>query len=165
MTKSSDNPSAPKRGDVFAIRFDQRIKYMADLAARKERRSLTNFVEWAMERALRDIDLFSDNHGHTVKAGAAAKLLWDIQPAERLKKLHQHCPELLTYEEQHVLSVINDFRTAGHPGIGFFNGQEINWSLVKSCWGELKAYVSDPTSEPALGKALHEHANPMSRDA
>ncbi len=46
-----------KRGRVhgLTVRLDPRLRYLADIAARKQRRTLASFIEWAIEQSLEDL--------------------------------------------------------------------------------------------------------------
>lgn len=124
------------------MRLDPQIKYMADLASRQERRSLTSFVEWAIDRALREVPLsLSGTNG--ILASDAKDLLWDIDEAERLRKLAERGPSLLNYKEQNLMNQIAGFATQGTKPVRFTEDGQTDWRLVKACWEELVAYVQD----------------------
>ncbi len=125
------------RTEALAMRFDPQIKYMADLVSRQDRRSLTNFVEWAIDQALRQTQLTVDG-GH-MAASDAKEFLWDIDEAERLRKLLKHCPGLMRYHDQILINEINQFTTAGSKPVRFENNGEIDWVLVKNYWEDLNA--------------------------
>jgi uncharacterized protein (DUF1778 family) len=46
-----------KRLEVVTFRLDPKIKYLAQLAARKQRRTLSNFVRLAIEQSLSQVHL------------------------------------------------------------------------------------------------------------
>lgn len=101
MTKSP-TPVAPKK-ESTNFKLDPRLKYIAELASRHQRRNLTNYVEWAIESSF---DSISMDFGCTMTD--AASDLWDVDESERFLKLALRFPELLTYEEQIVFKVIVD---------------------------------------------------------
>ena len=154
------------RTEVLAMRFDPQIKYMAELASRQERRSLTNFVEWAIERALREVPL-SLSGTNRILAADAKDLLWAIHEVDRLRKLAEHSPSLLSYEEQFLLNQISDFVSEGTKPLRFTENGKTDWALVKASWEELKAYVRDENdSSERLVKAMRanqQEAKPTKR--
>ena len=77
------------------------MKYLAEIAARSQRRSLANFVEWAIAQSLHDVPV-SNEPGAPSVARMGGKL-WDIDRAKRLENLAANCPHLLTYEELNEL--------------------------------------------------------------
>ena len=57
MTQRMRNPRmGTPRTEVFGMRLEPKLKYLAEIAARKQRRSLANFVEWAIEMALENVN-------------------------------------------------------------------------------------------------------------
>jgi hypothetical protein len=97
------------RSEVFAMRMDPKLKYLAGIAARKQRRSIANFVEWAIEAALDKVVLSGpETGGRHATVASEAEALWDIEPGARFLKLVKRFPELLSYEEQSIWRLLND---------------------------------------------------------
>ena len=48
--KSSDSK---RKSEVVTVRLDPKLKYVAELAARRQRRTLSSYIEWAIEDSLR----------------------------------------------------------------------------------------------------------------
>ncbi|WP_457955326.1 hypothetical protein [Achromobacter xylosoxidans] len=90
------------RSELVAVRFDPRTKYLLELAARTQRRSMANFIEWAVEEAFKQVKL-----DDTQTLESVAHLLWFVRPGDRLARLQQLFPSLLTYDEQILIDVIN----------------------------------------------------------
>lgn len=158
MKKTKENQGTSQRMGVFAMRFDPRVKYLAELAARRERRSLTNFVEWAIDQALQKVVLIKGTGDHfDISPANAADLLWDIDEVERLSKLHGHCPDLLSYDEQRLMDVVEHF-SVSDGNESFRTGRIINWPLVKRCWVELKSFVLDEGDRNDLIAAIKANA-------
>jgi hypothetical protein len=87
------------------------LRYLTELAARKQRRTVSSFIEWAIERALERVILREthDEPGvHGVFLGDQVMALWDTDSRDRLAKLGLHFPELLTYEEQILWKLIRE---------------------------------------------------------
>lgn len=95
------------RSETVTVRLDPKLRYLAELAARKQRRTLSSYVEWAIEDSLRRIHL---DDGQSSLADTAGQL-WDVDDADRFAKLGLRHPELLTHEEQ------------------------IRWKLIRECPG------------------------------
>ena len=97
--------AAGPRTEVYAMRLDPKLKYLAEIAARKQRRSLANFMEWAIELGLKETDL---DHDYQIKISVWDKSahLWDVDGADRLANLAFIAPELMTYDEQILWKVI-----------------------------------------------------------
>ena len=149
------------RTEVFAMRLDPKLKYLAEIAARKQRRSLANFVEWAIEEALKGVPLAeADINGNGPTVANVATQLWALNEPERLRNLATHYPELLSYDEQLVWRVLNEHSTRhpGKEGISRFMGEEFfNARLVRACWPEIKAFALEGGSLEKLDKAVLFH--------
>src|SRR5262245_28640323 len=77
-----------QRTAIVTIRLDQKLRYLMELAIRKQRCSQPSFLERAIEEVLPQV------------LGDIQGALWDPDPAQRILKLAQHAPTLLTYDEE-----------------------------------------------------------------
>lgn len=100
--KRKSKAATPKT-EIFAMRFDPKTKYLAEVAARKQRRSLSNFMEWAVELALKNTFL---EHDSQESVWDMSTDLWDVDEADRFIRMAFIHPELLTYDEQVLWKVI-----------------------------------------------------------
>jgi hypothetical protein len=91
------------RSKVITVRLEPRMRYLAELAARQHRWTLSGFIAWALERAFRDVTL-ADGGALTDEADR----LWDPSPAARFAKLAIAHPDLLTHEQQQLWKLIQD---------------------------------------------------------
>ena len=87
------------RSETVTVRLDPKLRYLAELAALKHRRTLSSFVEWAIEDSLQRVKLregtgYNSDTGTTVSDDAES--LWDVDDADRFAKLALKYPELLT---------------------------------------------------------------------
>lgn len=158
--KRKSKAGAP-RTEVFAMRLDPKLKYLAEIAARKQRRSLANFVEWAIEQALSRVHLVEPgfNDGGETVADATAQL-WALDEPDRLIKLAANYPDLLSYDEQLIWRVICDHSTFNKDTkrvSRFKDKKDIYVNLVRDCWPEIKAYALDGGTKEALDEALCNH--------
>src|SRR5438309_8372513 len=102
---SAENPMATsnrrgsKRSETVTVRLDPKLRYLAELAARKQRRTVSSFIEWAIEAALDRIELAYEEAG-VVTLKSASQELWDVEAADRVAKLALSHPDLLTHAEQ-----------------------------------------------------------------
>ena len=88
------------RSKTVTVRLDPRLRYLADLAARKQRRTLSSFVEWAIEESLQHVALQEKDDGTTVSVSDLAEVLWDVDEPDRFVALAARFPEMLTHDEQ-----------------------------------------------------------------
>ena len=97
-----------KRTEVVTIRLDPRLKYLAEIASRKQLRTLSSFVEWAVAQALDSVYLddpkWDELNRETVPPNSVRAVeletgLWAPDAADRLVKLVFQYPSLLTPSE------------------------------------------------------------------
>jgi len=94
------------RSETVTVRLDPKLRYLATLAARKQRRTLSSFIEWAVEEALKRVQIVEAPDPKTVID--EGENLWDVDEPDRFVKLAQHFPELLTFEEQSLWKSIRE---------------------------------------------------------
>ncbi len=144
------------RTEVFAMRFDPKLKYLSEIAARRQRRSLANFVEWAIERALTCVPIIDG--GETVMD--ASVQLWALDEPDRLIKLALKYQDLLSYDEQLIWRVICDhsmYNKETKRICRFKDGTGVDTNLVRDCWREIKAYALDSGVMEELNSAMLQH--------
>ena len=98
------------RSETVTVRLDPRLRYLAELAALKQRRTVSSFIEWAIEDSLGRVYLQEGGYGNeqgTTVADVSAKL-WDVDDADRFVKLALNYPDLLTHEEQKRWKLIRE---------------------------------------------------------
>jgi hypothetical protein len=126
--KRKSKAGAP-RTEVFAMRLDPKLKYLAEIAARKQRRSLANFMEWAIELGLKQTDL-KDNDSYSLSVWDKSNKLWDIDEPDRLANLAFEEPDLMTYDEQILWKLICE---TGHLWKGRHDSDgDWQWNIQES---------------------------------
>jgi hypothetical protein len=112
------------RSETVTVRFDPKLRYLAEIAARKHRRTLSSFVEWAVELSLSHVQMTeadnsgSDNARRAISVSEATGILWDVDEADRFARLAFQFPDLLLHEEQVLWKLIceNGFLWRGRYG-------------------------------------------------
>lgn len=128
--KRTKSPSARmSRSETVSVRLDPKLRYLAELAARKQRRSLSSYIEWAVEESLGNVMLYVDgNYGeHNASVSSESDRLWDVDESERFIKLAINYPELLTHEEQERWKMLSD-STLLQPAKSRRQNGSINWN-------------------------------------
>lgn len=92
------------RSETVTVRLDPKLRYLAELAARLHRRTLSSYIEWSIKASL-DTEIVRPTNltslmasDHTI--GNEAEYLWDVDDADRFAKLALRYPHLLSHEEQ-----------------------------------------------------------------
>jgi hypothetical protein len=153
---ATENPESKRKGGggklarsvIVTVRMDPQLNYLADLAARKHRRTLSSFIEWAVQQSFSDVELY---HGtgyqgdDSITLKSMEKSLWDVDDSERFVRLAIHCPELLTHEEQERWKLLSDSQLLS-PAMTRNNGERVwNWAkledvvfpVLRRAWGSL----------------------------
>ncbi len=107
MTKKRSSGEKLFRINVVGVRLDPKLKYAAELAARKQRRTLSSFIEWAVQEAVSKVPVTKQ---HT--AEEAMDYVWDVADADRFVKTAVNLPDLLTHDEEVTWKLIED-----HPAM------------------------------------------------
>ena len=112
------------------MRLDPKLKYLAELAARRQRRPLSSYIEWAIERSLSGVEPSSEysGYGQPTSFADVASELWDVDGPDRFAKLALKYPDLLDHDEQRIWKLI---RECGYLWKGRHEGsnQEWKWSV------------------------------------
>lgn len=130
------------RSETVTIRLDPKMRYLAELASRAQRRTLSSYIEWAIETSFSQILPSPSNHH--VSLNDVASALWDVDEPDRFVTLASRYPDLLTHEEQRRWKLI---RENGFLWRGRF---EPDGGVQQWTWGD------DPTTDLLLER-LRQH--------
>jgi predicted transcriptional regulator len=160
------------RSETVTVRLDPKLRYMAELAARKQRRTLSSFIEWAIEDALAHVYVEEGSSYQISVADDAAKL-WDVDEADRFVKLALRYPDLLTHEEQVIWKLIKEcglFWYGAYDGFkGAFqwtiNDSNMRFESLREHWDTLKNIATGeiPKSEMPKWSRYKEEGDSKSR--
>lgn len=165
---ATENPESKRKGgggklsrsETVTVRLDPKLRYLAELAALKQRRTVSSFIEWAIEDSLGRVYLEEAGFGNeqgTAIADVAAKL-WDVDDADRFAKLALSYPDLLTHEEQKRWKLI---RENGYLWRGNSNKNNGKWTWrveedslcfdrLRECWDDFCAVARGDASRDTL---------------
>jgi hypothetical protein len=97
------------RSETVTVRLDPKLRYLAELAGRKQRRSLSSFIEWAVQNSLSAVMISEGGYEQAPRSVAdVANELWDVDEAERFLKLAIRCPDTLSHVEQILWKLIRE---------------------------------------------------------
>lgn len=121
---------------VITLRLSPEVKYLLDIATRKNRLSIAKYVEEAIESTFNKALLnkstsVNDDRENLWKEGS--------DEIDRFLYLVKQYPELLNSEENKILEVLKTFEV---DGITFYENKNWNLSLIKSCWVEIINYAT-----------------------
>lgn len=87
----------------LSLRLDPRTKYLIDLLARQQKRTITGVIEWAIEQAGAET-IFDGELGNTFLD--VIDSLCSTDESIRLAQLARSRPDLLSYEEMRIWETI-----------------------------------------------------------
>jgi hypothetical protein len=98
---------------TVTIRLDPRLKYFAELGSRKQRRTLSSFIEWAIEHSLDSVHISrswnpESESFYSESISDIGDSLWDVFEADRFAKLAFKCPDLLDHTEQIIWKLVQE---------------------------------------------------------
>jgi hypothetical protein len=112
------------KANMLSLRLAPKLRYLAELQAREQHRTMTNFIEWAIKEALRNGD-----SPHLLNEG-----LWDVEHADRFILLASARPDLLNEHEQKIWKFIsNDSKLFDKKK------QRFNRELLRLSWDDIYA--------------------------
>lgn len=161
MARIIKKGSKATKSDSVTVRLDPKLRYLADIAARSQRRSLSAFIEWAVEGAISNVAVKTKNGHQTLLS--LGEVVWDIDESDRFVKLALIAPDILSYDEQRVWKFIKQFPNAFllNPESDIFNSiKNIDFENINSQWELIQiACFDDENSHNAILalKSLDDH--------
>ena len=140
------------RTETVTVRLDPKLRYLAELAARKQRRTLSSFIEWAIEQSLESVSIKNVKENEPSNLSRIADSLWSVGPPERLLKLASKCPELLNYKEQRMWKLIDEW--GAFWDLDEKNNRRFRMELLNRLWGELEQYGNEDITDEDLEKKV-----------
>lgn len=131
------------RSVTVTVRLDPKLRYLAEIAARCQRRTVSSYIEWAVLESLNGIRLPDGFGGSNIVEFVSdkAEKLWSVDESERLARLAIIQPELLNHDEQVLWQLICD-RGLMWQGAYLSTGRR-NWDwekLERVVFPELRKY-------------------------
>jgi hypothetical protein len=131
------------RSEVVTVRLDPKTRYLAELAARRQRRTLSSYIEWVVAESLSTFILEEmDRNG--ADADIAIGDLWDVDECDRLVKLALYDDSLLNYREQVLWKRIQE---QAAPGDLDLSERKVEWENIRRIWSQLE--TADGTDAPS----------------
>jgi hypothetical protein len=137
------------RSEVVTVRLDPRLRYLADLAARKQRRTLSSYIEWAVEQSLTHVSI-SETQATFRSIADEGGELWDVDEPERFVKLASLHPDLLAHSEQVLWKLIRENRHVWRrPGDGP-SPANLNVQNLREHWARFVAVGAGEANKSVL---------------
>jgi hypothetical protein len=144
------------RSETVTVRLDPKLRYLAELAARHQRRTLSSYVEWAIEDSLRWINLDSGTTLHQ-----SAERLWDVDEPDRFVRLALSYEHMLTHEEQVIWKLIREngylWRgryDANHRWTWQIRHESLIFERLRESWNKFVAVAKGEAAKDSLPTRL-----------
>lgn len=121
------------------VRLDPILKMAAELAAARERRSLSSYIEMAVELAAKQSMVARSEGGDPVSAWDVAQECWNVESLVQLNNLATRYPDLLTIRERKIIDAKRFF--CGSEFRQNDNGQIVENLLLEQGWDDLCRYA------------------------
>ncbi|SHJ67403.1 hypothetical protein SAMN02745165_02911 [Malonomonas rubra DSM 5091] len=163
MTAKKAGGGKLTRSETVTVRLDPKLRYLVELAARSQRRTVSSYIEWAIEQSLQKVILFEGRSSAEcdVNLAEAGADLWDVDEADRLVRLADQYPEMLTYDEQVLWKLIceNGFFWRGkYDDDGDWcwtvDIRKLIWGRLREHWDLLKAVADGEEEASKLPSAV-----------
>lgn len=165
MAESTKKKGAKlSRTETVTVRFDPKLRYLAELAARKQRRTLSSFIEWAVEHWLQREPVSNHCGNDSATFFDVSESLWDISESDRLLILADNYPHLLNHDEQVTLKIIKEMRAYDKVTgiVSFYDAKSgPRHELIRDCWKEIKGLVDGEITENQLRDVMTERYLPF----
>jgi hypothetical protein len=141
--RKAKRSDSTRKSEVVTVRLDPKLKYVAELAARRQRRTLSSYIEWAIEDSLSRVHPAYEVRGETEPTFAdKASSLWDVDEADRFAKLALNYPDLLDHEEQRIWKLVRecgrlrrgDYRTRLENWTWKVSEETLDWKKLREHW-------------------------------
>jgi hypothetical protein len=130
------------RSAAATLRVDDKLLYLIELAARKQKWTVSSYLEWAAERCLKEV-LLTTSEGTLRSIADESDELWHSNKIERFVKLASRHPELLNYHEETRWKLIRDCQF-------LWSHSELNISLLRSWWDQIVAVAEGKADRSIL---------------
>jgi len=94
------------RSETVTVRLDPRLRYLSELAARKQRRTLSSYIEWTLFESIKSTVIEEMGDQKPITLSELANHIWDVDPVTRLLNLAFLAGDLLSFEEQVLIKII-----------------------------------------------------------
>ncbi len=141
-----------KRNQVITVRLDPKLKFGAELAARRQRRTLSSYIEWAIEQSLQNIKIDG-----IATAFSAMNDVWHVEEADKFINFAFKFPELLNYDEERLWQLIIEHeyfwrclkRSNGHISYGCWTSTILHFR-VREQWETLHEIIEGTRNEDEI---------------
>lgn len=149
------------RSETVTVRLDPQLRYLAELAARQHRRTLSSYIEFAVRLAVGQETLGSPADAPSTAPPTLGQIgpeLWDVDEPDRFAKLAFRFPHLLTYDEQVLWKAVLERDTLWAPDGEVHEKknpkprrrEDFNFQEFRQAWPTIRKEAFDQMTEDFL---------------
>ncbi|MCW3848119.1 hypothetical protein OF829_12785 [Sphingomonas sp. LB-2] len=113
------------RSETVTVRLDPKLNYLCELAARAQRRTKSSFIEWAIENALKSVEVpGTEDFNGLRNIDSLSGDLWDVDEADRVAALAFGARYLMTHDEQLIWKLVT---SNGALWRGHYDAKDGTW--------------------------------------
>lgn len=128
-----------------SLRIDPRTKYLVDLLARDQKRTITGVIEWAIERSASQYGFENGGFGQEPSFLERLDHLWSTDEALRVVRLAIDRPDLLDYDELRTWETIKATQAFLRVGLSYTSNPLAEGDLfmdkIQEHWDALVEHV------------------------
>lgn len=135
-------PNERKSGKSISIRPPDKLRYIADLAARKDHRSFASFAAWALSLATERVSMRID--GELLTMQEVGEKIWTEDPLFRFIRLSMIAPSLHIEQERilwkaicNMLGWLPSNSKEDWPA----QWEEVDYGLLRVLWDDYKTFA------------------------
>lgn len=153
-----------RRTEAITVRLDAKMRFMVELAARYERRTVSSYVENVIESAVSVPAIAHPTRpDHKVSWIGAMDFVWDPLECDRIVRLAAMYPHLLNMDEELIWKLLtttpefwNNPETISDGVVSEFYIADIKWPLVREVWDLIKQVAFEEENRSTLRTAIEE---------
>ena len=152
------------RTEIVQVRLDPKLRFAAELAARKQRRTISSFIEWAVDEAVNKVIIPSTPGDFD--ACMITDEVWDVDEMERFLNLATNYDNLLAFNEQVLFKLIlqkqdlwltkKDLKAKRKLGYSGDGRGKIDFKILRHCFANFKEVANGDMEESELEDILKE---------
>lgn len=131
------------------IRIDPKIKFALDMMGRKQKRSLTAVIEWAISNAIAQQPTDDINESFSTLIDK----VWSTDEPTRFANMAFYMPESLTYDELRIWETIKispQFWEPDHNNYWRCSPEYFDYHWLRAYWTDLLRQVEEKKVWPTL---------------
>lgn len=140
------------RSETVTVRLDPQLRYLAELAARSQRRTLSSFIEWVVEEAMGRVGVRAGTGRDLIPLKNLASTIWHVDEADRLIRLAIHAPDLMNHKEQRIWKFVEESEATWD--VDQDGGRFFRTGILRQLWPDLILFGDEEINAEEMNRRL-----------